>query len=53
MLELPDFGHMTTSTTSTFFFENTFIVRRPRLGIFADVIKIGTILIKKSLKTQN
>ena len=33
-------------------YENTFILRRPRVAIFADIIKIVTMFIKTSLKTQ-
>ena len=57
MLELPDLGHMITSTiwldspekillvTSWAevmmpLFQNTFILRRPRVVIFADIIKL-------------
>ena len=33
-------------------FQNTVILRRPGVAIFADIIKIVTFFIKKSLKTQ-
>ena len=33
-------------------FKNTVILRRPGVAIFADIIKIVTMLIKKLLKTQ-
>ena len=36
--------------TSSTFFENTFVLRRPGVVIFADIIKIVTILIKKIFK---
>ena len=32
------------------FFENTFILRRPRVVNFADIIKIATIIIKTTFK---
>ena len=38
--------------TSNSLFQNTFILRRPRVAIFADIIKIVTMFIKTSLKTQ-
>ena len=63
MLELPNFGHMTTSTiqhdkmflvtslgeiiTS---FQNTFILRRSGVANFADIIKVATMFIKTTLK---
>ena len=62
MLELPNLGHMTTSTiqfesrdkillvTSWTVFQNTFILRRPRVAIFADIIKTITFFIKKIFK---
>ena len=58
MLELANFGHMTTSTlqfesrekfflvTSQPLFLNTFILRRSRISIFADIIKIVSMFIK-------
>ena len=68
MLELPNFGHMTTFTiwfesrdkillvaswteimTSQPLYENAFILRRPTVANFADIIKIPTI-IKKTFK---
>ena len=67
MVELPKFGHMTTSTnfdtsdkillvtswteimTSWPLFQNTFVLRRPRVDKFAD-IKIAAIFIKTTLK---
>ena len=33
-------------------FQNTLILRRPRVVISADVIKVVTMFIKKTLKTQ-
>ena len=39
MLELPNFCHMTTS-----------ILRRPRVAIFTDIIKIVTMFIKTFFK---
>ena len=33
-------------------FQNTFTLRRPRVAIFADIIKIMAMFIKKSLKTR-
>ena len=38
--------------TSKPLFQNTFILRRPRLAIFAEIIKIITMFIKKCFKTQ-
>ena len=38
--------------TSKTLFQNTFILRRPRGASFADIIKIVTMFIKKSLKSQ-
>ena len=32
--------------------QNTSILRRPRVVNFAEIIKIGTCLLKQSLKTQ-
>ena len=49
MLELPNFGRMTTSTIQPLF-QNTFILRRPRADNFADIIKIATILIKTTFQ---
>ena len=68
MLELPNFGHMTTFTLyiksrdkfcwwrhwqklwrHNLFFQNTFILRRPGVAIFANIIKIVTMWIKKIL----
>ena len=40
------------SMTSQPLFQNTFILRRPGVSIFADIIKIVTFLLKISLKTQ-
>ena len=34
------------------FFQNTLILRRPGVAIFAGIIKIVSMLIKKLLKTQ-
>ena len=69
MLELTNFGHMTTSTkqfesrdnfllvtiwakiiTSLHLFQNTHISRRPRVAIFADIIKIVNMFIKTIFK---
>ena len=69
VLELPNFGHVTTSTikfesrdkfllimsqteimTSQPLFLNASILRRPRVAIFADVIKIITIFIKNNFQ---
>ena len=69
MLELPNFGHITTSIiyfesrdkillltswtgimTSSPLFQNIFVLRRPRVAIFADIIKIITMFIKKIFK---
>ena len=66
MLELTNFGHLTTSTiqfesrdknwlmtplaeimTLYFLFQNTFILRKPIVAIFADIIKIAIIFIKE------
>ena len=62
MLELPNFGHMAASTikfesillatsrtgvmTSEPLFQNTFILRIPRVANFADIIKNSAILTK-------
>ena len=41
----------TNNMTSKTFFQNIFIVRRPKVAIFADLIKIATMFIqKKTLK---
>ena len=37
---------------SPFLFQNTFVVRRTGLAIFADIIKTVTVFIKKYLMTQ-
>ena len=69
ILELPNFGHMTTSTilfesfhkislvtswaeimTSTPLFQNTCILRTPRVAIFANIIKIVTMFFKAIFK---
>ena len=69
MLQLPNFGHMTTSIiqfesrdkillvtswreimTSCSLFQNTHILTRPQVVIFADIIKIVTMLIKTITK---
>ena len=34
------------------FFQNSLILRRPKVPIFADIIKIVTILIRQSLLAQ-
>ena len=38
--------------TSQPLFQNTFILRRPGLAIFADIIQIVTMVKKQLLKTQ-
>ena len=38
--------------TSKTLFQNTFMLRRPRGASFVDIIKIVTMFIKKSLKSQ-
>ena len=46
---------MTSQTeimTSQPLFLNTFSLRSPRVAIFADIIKIVTILLKKSFKAK-
>ena len=69
MLELLNFGHMTTFTTwfgsrnkillvaswteimmSQPLYQNVFILRRPKVVSFADIIKIPTMFIKKTFK---
>ena len=66
ILELPNFGHMTTSTisfepcdkilletswtgimTPSPLFQNSIVLKRPGVAIFADIIKIITIFIKR------
>ena len=39
--------------SSQSFFQNTFILTRPRVAIFVEFIKIVTMFIKQSLKFQN
>ena len=69
--ELPNFGHLTTSTIKfkscdklvgdvmnrnydvVTFFQNTFILRRPGLAKFADIIKVATMLIKTTYQNSN
>ena len=34
-------------------FQNNFILRRPNVAFFADIIKVASMFIKKSLNTQN
>ena len=56
MLELPNFGHIATSTIlwrhghklwrDNLYFKITFALGRPRVAIFADIIKIVTIFTK-------
>ena len=41
-----------TETMTSSLFQNAFILRIPRIAIFADIIKIGTMFIKASLKIQ-
>ena len=69
MLELPDFGHMATSTIlfesrskmklvtssaevkkSSPLFQSAFILRRPKLAAFDDIIEIVTMFIKTIFK---
>ena len=69
ILELPNFGHMTISTTqfesrdkilfvtswseimtSQPLLQNTFILRRPGVAIFPDIIDIVTMVIKTIFK---
>ena len=60
MLELPNFVHMSTSTLwfesrdvinrNYDIFQNVFILRRPGVAIFAGIIKIITIFVKKIYK---
>ena len=63
MLELPSFGHMNTCTIEfesrdkillmtswQKLFQNTVILRKPDLAIFADIIKIIYMFIKKMFK---
>ena len=38
--------------TSKLLLQNVFILRRPRVAVFADIIKIVTIFIKKSVKNH-
>ena len=40
----------TESTTSQPLFQNTFILRRPKVAIFADIIKIATMFVKTIFK---
>ena len=42
---------LTEIMTSSPLFQNIFILRRPRVAIFDDIIKIVTCLLKKYLKT--
>ena len=41
-----------TETMTSSLYQNTFILRIPRIAIFADIIKIVTMFIKASLKIQ-
>ena len=69
MLQLPNFGHVTSSTisfelrdrilllmsksvitTSQPLFLNRFILRRPGVANFADIMKILTMFVKKIFK---
>ena len=69
MLQLPNFGHMTTSiiyfescdknflmtswteiVTPETLFQNNLILRRAGVAIFADIIKIATMFIKRIIK---
>ena len=69
MLDLPNFGLMTTSTielesrqkilletswtkvmTLSALFQNTIILRKPRVANFADIMKIATMFIKTIFK---
>ena len=38
--------------TSLLLFQNTFVLRRPRVGIFADIIKIVTMFVKTIFKNS-
>ena len=38
--------------TSLLLFQNTFVLRRPRVGIFADIIKIVTMFVKTVFKNS-
>ena len=38
--------------TSQLLFQNTYVLRKPRVVHFADISEIETILLKKSLKTK-
>ena len=42
----------TETISSSAFFQKIFILRRSGVAIFADIIKVLTILLKQSLKTQ-
>ena len=33
-------------------FQNTFILRKPRVANFADIIKVATMLVKKTFKDE-
>ena len=69
MLELPNFGYMTTSTIwleshdkillvaswaeimmSQPLFQNIFILRKPKVADFADIIKMATMFTKTTFK---
>ena len=54
MIDLPNRGHMNTSTikfeSSLKCFLYTFILRRPRVAKFGDIIKIATKFIKTTFK---
>ena len=61
ILQLPIFGHVATSTikfdsrnktllVTSWTFQNTFILRRPWVAKFADIIKIATIFVKTTFK---
>ena len=55
MLGLPNFGHMTTSIMQfdvINFVSKYFILRRPRIDNFADIIKNATMFIKKIFKNS-
>ena len=51
MLELPNFGYMTTSTMQ-FESPDKILVVTAWVEIFVDIIKIATMFLKQSLKTQ-
>ena len=44
---------MDENMTSELLFQNTFILRRPRVANFDDIIKIGTMFIKTTFEDSN